>query len=194
MQRALPDDIRDATAIVTAYVLGLRESSVMSLPTENVMIKEDRMTMHLVIARPLRHATPVPYVRTRTAGLPSPIDQIQRWMACRNDHPLLFGGPGNAPEWRPRSLLAAVARALEAVSRGPPPGTSLPSHSLRIGSHTEQTLLGVPIEVRRARFGWEPDSDDMTSLYFHRQMCLSPASCWVFGPSIADSSPPGPSR
>ena len=28
------------------------------------------------------------------------------------------------------------------------------SHSLRIGSHTEQMLIVVPLEVRLARFGW----------------------------------------
>jgi hypothetical protein len=115
MQSALPDVIRDAAAVVTAYVLGLRESSVMSLPTENVMISEDRMAVHLVLVkgRPLRRATPATLVRTGTAGLPSPIDLVRRWMACRNDHPLLFGGPGDAPEWRPGSLSAALARALE---------------------------------------------------------------------------------
>jgi hypothetical protein len=48
MQIALPDVIRDSAAVVTAYVLGLRESSVMSLPTENVTITEDRTTVHLV--------------------------------------------------------------------------------------------------------------------------------------------------
>jgi hypothetical protein len=53
------------------------------------------------------------------------------------------------------------------------------------------THLGIPIEVRKARFGWGPDSDDMTFLYFDRQMCLSPASCWVFGPSVAGHSPTG---
>jgi hypothetical protein len=132
------------------------------------------MTVHLVLVkgRPLRHASPATYVRTGTAGLRSLIDLIQRWIAYRKDHPLLFGGPGNAPEWRSGTLSAALARALEAVTRSPPPGTSWTSHSLRIDSHTEQTLLGNPIVVRKARFGWEPDSDDTTSLYFDRQYAL----------------------
>jgi hypothetical protein len=100
MQSALPDVIRDAAAVVTACVLGLRESSVMSLPTENVTITEDRMTVHVVLGkgRPLRYATPATYVRTGTAGLQSPTDLVPRWMASRNDHPLLFGGRGDAPE------------------------------------------------------------------------------------------------
>jgi hypothetical protein len=167
----------------------------MSLPTENVTLMEDRMTVHLVLVkdRALCRAKPATYLRTGTAGLPSQIDLVQRWTACQSDHSLLFGGPGDAPEWRPGSLSAALARALEAVSRGPPPGTSWTSHNLRIGSHTEQTLIGIPIEIREARFGWEPDSDDMTLLYFDRQISLSPASRWVFGPSLADSSPQGPS-
>jgi hypothetical protein len=51
MQIALPDVIRDAAAVVTAFVLGLRESSVMSLPTQNDTITEDRVTVHLVLVK-----------------------------------------------------------------------------------------------------------------------------------------------
>jgi hypothetical protein len=72
--------------------------------------------------RTLRRATPATCVRTTTAGLPSPIDLVQRWMACQSYHPLLFGRPGDAPKWRPGTLSVAVARALQAVSRGPPAG------------------------------------------------------------------------
>jgi hypothetical protein len=40
------------------------------------------------------------------------------------------------------------------------------------------------VEVRKSRFGWGPGSDDMTSLYFDRQIFFSPTSCWIFGRDI----------
>jgi hypothetical protein len=114
MQSALSEVIRDVAVVVTAYVLGLRESSVMSLPAGNVTITVERMTVNLVLVkgRALRHATPATYVRTGAAGLPSPIDWIQRWTARRGNHPLLFGISGDAPEWQSGSLSAALARML----------------------------------------------------------------------------------
>jgi hypothetical protein len=89
MQSAFPNVIRDAAAVVTAYVLGLRESSVMSLPTESDTITGDGMPVQLVLVKcnPFRLATPAAHVKTGTAGLPSPIDLVKRWMACGNDPP-----------------------------------------------------------------------------------------------------------
>jgi hypothetical protein len=55
------------------------------------------------------------------------------------------------------------------------------SHSLRIGSHTEQVLLNVPLPVRLARFGWAAASEEMASLYFDRTLKTSPSSHWIFG-------------
>jgi hypothetical protein len=161
--------IQDAAAVILAYVLGLRESSVMSLPAENITM--------LVTGKALRHAVLTTYARTGVATLPSPIDLLKKWTGLRPAHALLFGLPGDVNDWQPGSFSNALQRSLHAVARFPPPGTTWTSHSLRIGAHTEQTLLGLPVEVRKARFGWGPDSDDMTSLYFDRQIVLSPASC-----------------
>jgi AcrR family transcriptional regulator len=158
MESALPAVVRDAAAVVTAYVLGLRESSVMSLPEGSIVIDAERMTCQLVLVKgcALRRATPVTYVRTGAAGLPSPIDLVQRWTARRRAHALLFGMSGDASEWQRCSLSAALGRALAAVSRGPPPGTSWTSHSLRIGSHTEQTLLGFQRRCGKQDLGGDP--------------------------------------
>jgi hypothetical protein len=68
------------------------------------------------------------------------------------------------------------------------------SHSLRIGAHTEQVLLGIPLPVRLARFGWAAGSDEMASLYFDRTLKTSAASHWYFGaaaglsPASADAA------
>jgi hypothetical protein len=122
MQSARNEVIRDAAAVVVAYVLGLRESSVMSLPTGNVTITNERMTMHLVLAkgRALRHATPAIYVRTGAAGLPSPIDLVQLWTVRRDSHPRLFGMIGDTPEWRDRQLIGSLyARVGGNITRTP---------------------------------------------------------------------------
>jgi hypothetical protein len=196
MQSAERVVIRDAAEVVLAYVLGLRESSVMSLSAENITHTATKMTVRLVLVKgkPIRHAEPAAYTRTGIADLPSPIDLLQIWTALRPEHTLLFGLPGEGSEWQPGSLSDALQRSLHAVPRCPPHGTTWTSHSLRIGAHTEQTLLGLPVEVRKARFGWGPDSDGMTSLYFDQQIILSPASCWMFGPAMSGHTTPVPSR
>jgi hypothetical protein len=186
--------IRDAAAVILAYVLGLHESSVMSLPAENITHTAAKMTVRLVLVKgkALRYAVPATYARTGVAILLSPIELLQNWTGLRPEHALLFGLPGNGNDWQPGSLSSALQRSLHAVTRYPPPGMTWTSHSLRIGAQTEQKQFWLPVEVRKARFGWGPDSDDMTSLYFDRQKILSPASCWIFGPEMSGVLPPVP--
>jgi hypothetical protein len=154
------------------------------------------MTVRLVLVKgkALRHAMLATYARKGVANLPSPINLLQKWTGLRPEHALLFGLPEDGNDWQPGSLTSALQRSLHALTRCPPPGTTWTSHSLQIGAHTEQTLLGLPVEVRKARFGWGPDSDDMTSLYFDRQTTLSPASCWIFVPAMSGHTTPVPSR
>jgi site-specific recombinase XerC len=61
--------IRDAAAVILFYVLELRESSVMSLPAENITHTAAKMTVRLVIVKgkALRHAVPATYARTGVA-------------------------------------------------------------------------------------------------------------------------------
>jgi site-specific recombinase XerD len=70
--------IRDAAAVILAYVQGLRESSVMSLPAENITHTAAKMTVRLVLVKgkELRHAVLATYARTGVATLPSPIDLL----------------------------------------------------------------------------------------------------------------------
>jgi site-specific recombinase XerC len=87
--------IRDAAAVILAYVLGLRKSSVMSLPAENITHTAAKMTVRLMFVKgkALRHAVLATYARTGVANLPSPIDLLQKWTGLRPAHALLFGLP-----------------------------------------------------------------------------------------------------
>jgi hypothetical protein len=61
--------IRDAAAAILAYMLGLRELSVMSLPAENITHTAAKMTVRLVLVKgkALRHAVLATYARTGVA-------------------------------------------------------------------------------------------------------------------------------
>jgi hypothetical protein len=92
--------IRDAAAVILAYVLGLRESSVMSLPAENNTQTAAKITVRLVLVdgKALRHAVLATYARTGAATLPSPIDLLQKWTVLRPAHALLFRWPGDVQD------------------------------------------------------------------------------------------------
>jgi hypothetical protein len=111
------------------------------------------MTVRLVLVKgkALWHAVPGAYARPEVAELPLPIDLLQKWMALRPGHALLFGMPGDENYWQPGILSGALQSSLHAVSRCPPPGTTWISHSLQIRTHTEQMMLRLPVEVRKAR-------------------------------------------
>jgi hypothetical protein len=114
--------IRDAAAAILAYVLGLRESSIMSLPAENITHTAAKMNVRLVLVKgkALRHAVLETYARTGFATLPSPIDLLLKWTGLRRAHDLLFGLPGDVNYWQPGRLSNALQRSLLAVARCPP--------------------------------------------------------------------------
>lgn len=91
-------------------------------------------------------------------------------------------------EWESGSLTDAMKRIFAILDINPPPGGKFTSHSLRIGAHTEQVLVGIPLEVRMARFGWENSSQSMPSLYFDRAISVLAASFWFFGCHNAPAS------
>jgi hypothetical protein len=134
--------IRDAAAVILAYVLGLRESSVMSLPAKKVTLTAAKMTVRLVLVKgkALRHAALATYGRTGVDTLPSHIDLLLKWTGLRPAHAFLFGLPGDVNDWYPGSLSNALQHSLHAVARFIPPGTTWTSYSLRLDAHTEQTL------------------------------------------------------
>lgn len=85
-------------------------------------------------------------------------------------------------------LDAALGRVLRRLSITPPVGCKFSSHSLRIGAHTEQVLLGIPLEVRLARFGWAATSQEMAALYFDRTLRTTAASYRFFASAGSASS------
>jgi hypothetical protein len=134
--------IQDSAAVIIAYVLELRESSVMLPPAKNITHTAPIMTVQLLLlkGKALRHAVPATYAWTGVAYLPSAIEVLQKRTDLPPEHALLIGFPGDRNDWQPGSLSSAFQHSLRAVTRCPPPGMTWTSHSLRIGAHTKQTL------------------------------------------------------
>jgi hypothetical protein len=175
-------ELRDAAFVVLSYVLGLRESSAASLLAADVVASSDVFSARLCVlkGKAARGAPPAVYRRISLA-LPSACDLAVRWAARRPTHCRFFALAIEPPAWSSGSLTSALRRSCARLPPGlPESNTHYSSHSLRIGAHTEQVLLGVPVEVRKARFGWAPASP-MEAVYFDRSMCLSSASSWFFG-------------
>jgi hypothetical protein len=149
--------VRDGAAVVLAYDLGLRESSLLSLPAEGVTWDEHNVTAQLafVNVEALTHSIPSSYQRCAT-DLPSSVDLVARWGGMRTAHPLFFGMPGEQTDWRTGGLCAALRRCLVATPSSPPAGSTWSSQPLHIGARTERKLLGQPVEARKARCGWGP--------------------------------------
>ena len=78
------------------------------------------------------------------------------------------------------SVTRVLLRCFHALVVQAPAEGKFPSHSIRIGSHTEQVLLGISLPVYMARFGWGNSSEEFCTLYFDRTIRTSGASVWVF--------------
>ena len=161
--------IRDAAMCVFAYSLnGLRESSVASLLANNVSFTADSMTARLSVikGRASSRQQLVSFTGIVTA---SPLNIWIRYSRLREEHVRYFAQPTEPTEWQPRSLNAALQRCLAACDIEAPVGGKYSVHSLRIGSHTEQVLLGIPLEVRMAHFGWYSKASAINSLVYRHQ-------------------------
>lgn len=98
-------------------------------------------------------SSPVPVVEYhRWGNMTSPIEIIQKWTTARGRHPKLFEIPWEPVEWPRKGLTRAMTGVLQDMDIEPTPGGKFTSHSLRIGAHTEKLLVGLPLEVRLARF------------------------------------------
>ena len=174
--------LRDSAACVSAFCFnGLRESSVLSLQEDAVCINDFKVTARLSVVKG-QSASRVPLVAYyRRGDMASPIDVLQRWTTARGRHPRFFGMPGEPVEWPRQGLTGAVKGVLQDLDIEPPPRGKFTSHSLRIGAHTEQLLVGLPLEVRLARFGWGPNNQEMAALYFDRTIQVTASSYWFFG-------------
>ena len=103
---------------------------------------------------------------------------------------------GDPEQYQKESLTRALQRCLASLELEAPQDGKYTSHSIRIGAHTEQVLLGIPLPVRMSRFGWGKSSEEMATLYFDRTIRTSGASVWFFGAQYlpsADAIPSGSS-
>lgn len=174
--------VRDCAALTFAYCFnGLRESSTMSLKESNVSISAEAMTTRVSIWKGRSASQEQLLGFRRQAQLTSPVDVVARWAGMRPKHPRFFALSGESEVWEPQSLTAAMTRVFTLLQVSPPPNGKFTSHSLRIGAHTEQVLLGIPLEARMARFGWKHNSASMAALYFDRTITVTAASYWFFG-------------
>jgi hypothetical protein len=103
----------------------------------------------------------------------------------RDPHVRCFAVSTESTHWRPALLSTGLSRCLTLLGHMAQSGCHYGAHSLRIGAHTVQVLLGIPLEARLARFGWGPHSESMARLYFDRTISLCPASTWMFRPAPA---------
>lgn len=175
--------LRDCAVCVFTYCMnGLRESSTMSMEAVKVHFRDDELLARLCYWKGRRASNEplVSYCRV-SREVSSPMDLFKRWDQSRGNHVRFFGMSGEPEAYQKESLTRALSRCLDALSITPPADGKFTSHSLRIGAHTEQVLLGIPLPVRMARFGWGKNSEEMATLYFDRTIRTSGASVWFFG-------------
>lgn len=153
--------VRDAAMCLFAYCFnGLRESSVASMRVQDVSFTDQSMICRLCVVKG-RQASRVPLVGFTVHNDLSPwhkkssaLDLWRRWSGMRVTHPRFFGLAGEPALWKQGELSGALQRALGLCRLCTPTGGRYSSHSIRIGAHTGQVLLGIPLEVRLSRFGW----------------------------------------
>jgi hypothetical protein len=132
----------------------------------------------MVKGRTASSVPPIAYARL--SDIASPVDLWRKWDRMRPAHQQWLALPGDAAVSH-RQLSLSLSRCLASLGVVAPRGGKYTSHSLRVGAHTEQVLLGWPLEVRLARFGWKHSSQEMASLYFDRTIRSTAASAWFFG-------------
>lgn len=189
MATSLAQTVRDCAVCVFAFCFnGLLDSSVMSIQTKDVQSDHMRIRTRLSIVKGKRASREQFVEYYRVGALTSPLDLLLRWENMRASHPLYLSLSIETQKWRPGTLDAALGRVLRRLNITAPTGCKYSSHSLRIGSHTEQVLLGIPLEVRLARFGWAAASQEMAALYFDRTLRTTAASFWFFATAGSASS------
>lgn len=190
MQTPLLSILRDCAVCVFAYCLnGLRESSTMTLEASKVHVQSDALTARLCYWKGRRVSTePLVSYQRVSPEVASPLDLFTRWIRSRGRHPRFFAMDGEPELYVKESLTRALTRCLEELQLRAPPDGQYTSHSLRIGAHTEQVLLAIPLAVRMSRFGWGKSSEEMATLYFDRTIRTSGASVWFFGAQYLPTS------
>lgn len=110
----------------------------------------------------------------------SPINLFERWNRRRPTHARLFALDNYPLKCSTGEINAAIQRVLSVLSITPPQDRKCSSHSLRIGANTDQVLLGITLEARKAQFGWGADYHVIAAFYFDRTIRKTAASYWFF--------------
>lgn len=182
--------LRDCAVCVFAYCLnGLRESSTMTLEANKVRVEGDTLSARLCYWKGRKaSAEPLVTYHRFSPEVSSPLDLFKRWMRSRGRHVRFFAMDGEPEAYVKESLTRALHRCLTTLNLSAPSDGKYTSHSLRIGAHTEQVLLAIPLAVRMSRFGWGKSSEEMATLYFDRTIRTSGAPVWFFGAQYLPTS------
>lgn len=168
---------------------------MVSLLASDVELLDSKISARLFVIKGKDASSVPPVSYRRLFDLSSPIDLWLRWSQTRGKHRRFFALDGESGEWVPGTLTKAIQNCLTVLNIQSPTHGKYTSHSLLIGSHTEQILVGLTLEFRMARLGWGPRSQEMASLYFDRSLTSSAASYRLFGrsgcnPELTASTPP----
>lgn len=158
--------LRDCDMCVFVFCLnGLRQSSVTSVKTDRVSLDSQSISVRLSAVK-VQFASRAPLVSySRFSGLPSPVKLWLRWRYARGNILSSMLSVAKARMLQPGGVLALYQmhwRHSPSVRHQVAKSRRTLSESVRIRS-TEQVLLGFPLDVRLARFGWVP-----TALRWHQ--------------------------
>lgn len=135
-----------------AYIFNdLRESSTMSILTEKVTFSTSIMTARVSVSKVMQASQEKILFFRHQSQSTSPVDVISRWETLRCAHTRFFAMADDSITWEQQSLTADMQRVFRVLLNAPPPYGKHTSHSIKIGAHTEQVLLVIPLEAILAR-------------------------------------------
>lgn len=90
----------------------------------------------------------------RMGNSSSPIDIIQKWGNTTTTHEIFFEIAREPLQWPRKGLPQSMENVLCELYIDARPHSKLASNSLRIEAQPQYVLLGIPLKVRLAPFGW----------------------------------------
>ena len=141
--------VRDCAACDLAFSFnGLLESSIMTLPDCKVFSRNNFKFARVKVWKVREASKEHMFTYHRTESMSSPIDLFASWKRMRGRHVRFFAYRTYLVKYTPQCLKQFLHRLCGALSIRPPPDGKHSSHSLRMGSHTEQVMLCIPLEAR----------------------------------------------
>lgn len=171
----------------TRTLIWFRGSSVMSIKENKVWVQDAYLFCKVTVWKGREASGEQLLGYHRVSPVTSQIDLILRWKRMRMPHSRFIGTTTDTVEWEQGSLTKSMTTVFTQLGISAPPDGKYTSYSIRIGAHSEQVMLGIPLEARKTRFWWGPNSSATPNMYFDRKFSSSAASHWFFGtpPRIA---------